>query len=83
MAWGDFSKKFQIKSKNVHFVLFHLIFSCYYCSKEFNRQSEHSIHFNSRPDTSSLVHIAKRVMQNIPHNNIVPKRNEASEWDRS
>ena len=37
---------------NSPFILFHLIFSCYYCSINLKRQSEHS---GLRPDTSSFV----------------------------
>ena len=46
-------KKNQILEKKIfHFVLFNLIFFCYYCSINLIRQSEHSGLF---PDTSSLV----------------------------
>ena len=53
-VWGnDFPNKFQILEKKFTFILFHLIFLCYYCcSKNLKRQSELS---GLRPDTSSLV----------------------------
>ena len=49
-------ENFKIKNfrkKSFHFILFQLIFLCYYCcSINLKRQSEHS---GLRPDTSSLV----------------------------
>ena len=48
-----FIKNFKFKKKKFHFILFRLIFLCYYCcSINLKRQSEHS---GFRPDTSSLV----------------------------
>ena len=48
-----FIEKFQIlEKKSFFFILFHLIFSSYYCSINLKRQSENSV---LRPDTSSLV----------------------------
>ena len=50
--WGMiFIKKSQILEKNFHFILFHLIFICYYCSINLKRQSEHS---GLCPDASSF-----------------------------
>ena len=53
---GWFSLKISnFRKKNFHFILFHLIFLCYYCcSINPKRQSEHS---GLRPDTSSLVSV--------------------------
>ena len=45
---GCFNKKSQT------FLFLHLNFSCYYCSIDLKRQSEHS---GLRPDTSSLVQL--------------------------
>ena len=47
-----FIKKIQTLEKKIHFVLLHLIFQCYYCSRNRERQSEHS---GLCPVTSSLV----------------------------
>ena len=56
----DFHKKFQILGKFFfHFVLFHLIFPCYYCSIDLKRQSEQS---GPRLDTSSPVIIVIIIM---------------------
>ena len=54
MACGGmiFIEKFSNFRKTFHFVLFHLIFPCYYCSINVKRQSELS---GLSPDTSSLV----------------------------
>ena len=51
---------FQILGKLFffHFVQFHLIFPCYYCSIDVKSQSEHP---GPRPDTSSLVRICDLV----------------------
>ena len=47
----SFRKK-NLKIKKINFILFHLIFVCYYGSIDFKRQSKFS---RLRPDTSSLV----------------------------
>ena len=47
-----FKKKLNSRNFFFHFVLFHLMFPCYYCSIGLAKQSEHS---GPRPDTSSLV----------------------------
>ena len=55
MACGggvNFTKNLKFEQKNFIFYLLHLIFSCYYCSIDLKRQSEHS---GTRPDTSSFV----------------------------
>ena len=51
---GWFSLKISsFREKKIHFILFHLIFLCYYCcSINPKRQSEYS---GLRPDTNSLV----------------------------
>ena len=50
----DFHKKFQILEEKIYFILFRLIFLCYYCcSVNLKRRSEH---LRLRPDASSLVY---------------------------
>ena len=43
---------FSQKISKFNLILLHLNFSCFYCSIDLKRQSEHSA---LRPDTSSLV----------------------------
>ena len=54
MACGGLflQKKIKFLLKKFNFVLLHLIFPCYYCSKDLKRQSEHP---SLCPVTSSLV----------------------------
>ena len=51
--WGDVFTK-NLKFKKSYFIVLHLNFSCYYCSIDLKRQSEHS---RLKLDTSSLVFI--------------------------
>ena len=63
MACGGiiFIKKISnFREKKFHFILFHLIFLCYYCSINLKRQSEHS---GLRPDTSSIVTFFNQVLK--------------------
>ena len=50
-----------------HFIFFIFIFTCYYCSINLKRQSEHS---GLRPDTSNLVllHLHSWAIKSISHN---------------
>ena len=63
MGENDFHEKLQIFEKSFHSILFHLIFSGYYCSINLKRQSEH--YSGLRPDTSSLVLFSKRSLEKI------------------
>ena len=55
---GMFYKKSQLKIQFYFFL--NLSFSCYYCSIELKRRSEHS---GFRPDTSSLVRNCFKMVQ--------------------
>ena len=75
--WGnDFQRKFQILEKSFHFILLQLIVSCYYCSKNHKKQSEHS---GLRPDTSSFVMPWTWIAQVIKTNTIF--LNTLWNWD--